>query len=207
MNNTNTQKKRRGAALAAFALVAALGSLAIQAQDQQAPQDKPQTQERARLRRDTARDLLALTPEQEKKIQEFRQVRQKDRQAFRDEMTRMRGEMRDLMKDTKANSAKIEGLIDQRSKLRADREKMTIRTRGEWEKLFTPEQLEKMKKYRGAFMGRQGLADGERFGFGRPGMGRFMRMRGMGMGARSAWGWRMHHPGFFWRHWPGWRRW
>jgi Spy/CpxP family protein refolding chaperone len=193
--------------LAAVALVAALWPFQAGAQAQQAPQDKPQVQEKAHPRRDMVRDLLAISPEQEKKIQEFRQGRQKDGQAFRDEMTKMRGEMRDLMKDTKANVARIDGLIDQRSKLRADREKLAVRTRGEWEKLFTPEQLEKMKKYRGAFMGRQGLAEGGRFGLGRPGMGRFMGMRGMGMGARSAWGWRMHRLGRFWHRAFFWRGW
>jgi Spy/CpxP family protein refolding chaperone len=193
--------------LAAVALVAALWPFQAGAQAQQAPQDKPQVQEKAHPRRDMVRDLLAISPEQEKKIQEFRQGRQKDGQAFRDEMTKMRGEMRDLMKDTKANAARIDGLIDQRSKLRADREKLAVRTRGEWEKIFTPEQLEKMKKYRGAFMGRQGLAEGGRFGLGRPGMGRFMGMRGMGMGARSAWGWRMHRLGRFWHRAFFWRGW
>lgn len=195
--------------LAAVTLVAALWPLQAGAQAQKPPQDKPwtQTQERTSLRRDMIKDLFNITPEQEKKIQEFSQARQKDRQAFRDEMTKMRGEMRDLMKDTKANAAKIDGLIDGLSKLRADREKMAVRTRGDWEKLFTPEQLEKMKKYRGAFMGRQGLGERGRFGLGRPGMGRFMGMRGMGMGARGAWGWRMHRLGRFWPRaffWPGW---
>ena len=193
--------------LAAAAVVAALWPFQAGAQAQQAPQDKPQVQEKAHPRRDMVRDLLAISPEQEKKIQEFRQARQKDRQAFREEMTKMRGEMRDLMKDTKANAARIDGLIDQRSKLRADREKLAVRTRGEWEKIFTPEQLEKMKKYRGAFMGRQGLAEGGRFGLGRPGMGRFMGMRGMGMGARGAWGWRMHRLGRFWHRAFFWRGW
>jgi Spy/CpxP family protein refolding chaperone len=195
--------------LAAAAVVAALWPFQAGAQAQQAPQDKPQarTQERTRLRRDMIKDLFNITPEQEKKIQEFRQVRQKDGQAFREQMTKMRGEMRDLMKDTKANASKIDALIDGMSKLRADREKMAIRTRGEWEKLFTSEQLEKMKKYRGAFMGRQGLAERGRLGFGRPGMGRFMAMRSMGMGPRGAWGWRMHRPGRFWHRpffWRGW---
>jgi Spy/CpxP family protein refolding chaperone len=191
--------------LAAAALVAALWPLQAGAQAQQAPQDKrqTQTQERAHPRRDMMKELFNITPEQEKKIQEFRQARQKDRQAFGEQTTKMRGELRDLMKDPKANAAKIDGLIDQRSTLRADREKLAIRSRGELEKIFTPEQLEKMKKYRGAFMGRQGLAEGGRFGFGRPWMGRTMGMRGIGMGAR---GWRMHrlgrfwHRPFFWRH-------
>jgi Spy/CpxP family protein refolding chaperone len=200
----NTTKTRWGVPLAAFALAAALGPLAGQAKAQQSPQDKPQTQERTRLRRDMIRDLFNITPEQEKRIQEFRQARQKDGQAFRDEMTKMRGEMVDLMKDPKANASKIDGLIDRMSKLRADRQKLAVRTRGEWGKIFTPDQLEKMKKYHGAFMGRPGLAAAGRLGFGRPWMGRSMGFRAMGP---RAWGLRMRHPRPFWRRpffWRGW---
>jgi len=181
-------------ALAAACLVAALlwpGPVS----GQQASQDKPQPQEKSRLR-DMAKDPFNITPEQEKKIQEFREARMKDRQAFRDQMAKVREEMRDLMKDPKANEAKIDGVIDRMAKLRADRTKAAFRDRGQWEKIFTPEQLEKMKKYRGDFAGR--------LGFGRPGMGRFMGRGGMGMGPRG-WGERMERPGRFWRRHFFWR--
>jgi len=202
MNNSRTV--RIDTVLAAVAFVAALWPFQAGAQAQQAPPDKGQTQERTHPRRDMVRDLFNVTPEQEKKIQEIRQARQKDRQAFREQMTKMRGEMRDLMKDSKTNAAKIDSLIDGMSRLRADRLKAAFRTRGDWEKVFTPEQLGKMKEYRGAFMGRRGLAEGGRLGFGRPWMRGSMASRGMGMRAR---GWRMRHPGFFWRHRLGWWGW
>jgi Spy/CpxP family protein refolding chaperone len=194
-NMKTTRNKRLVTAIAAACLVAALWSPA--ASGQQAAQDKPQAQERPRLR-EMAKDLFNITPEQEKQIQEFRDARMKDLKAFRDQMVKMRGEMRDLMKDSKANAAKIDGLIDGMSKLRADREKTAVRTLGEWEKIFTPEQLAKMKKYRRAFAGRPGFWGGVGHGFAGPRLGGFMGPRGMGMGARGAWGWRMGRPGRFW---------
>ena len=72
--------------------------------------------------------------------------------------------MQGLMKDPKANAARIDGLIDGMSKLRADRLKAAIRTRGEFEKIFTPEQLEKMKAHRGGLPGRRGFAGPGRAG-------------------------------------------
>jgi hypothetical protein len=153
-----------------------------------------------------ARDLFNITPEQEKQIQELRDARMKDLKSFRDQMVKMRGEMRDLMKDSKANAAKIDGLIDGMSKLRADREKTAVRTLGEWEKIFTPEQLAKMKKYRGAFAGLPGAGGGVGHGFAGLWLVRFMDPRGMGMGARGAWGWRMGRLGRFWHRTHFWRQ-
>jgi Spy/CpxP family protein refolding chaperone len=204
MTMTASRKNRFVTALAAACLVAALWPGA--ASGQQAGQDKPQPQEKSRLR-DMAKDLYNITPEQEKKVQELRDARMKDRQAFRDQLTKAREEMRSLMKDPKANEAKIDGLIDQMAKLRADRAKTAIRDRGQWEKIFTPEQLEKMKKYRGAFGGWLGIEGQVGPGFARPGAGRwFMGRGGRGMGPRGR-GSRMGRPGrfwhrpFFWRHW------
>jgi Spy/CpxP family protein refolding chaperone len=195
-----THKNRIGTVLAAVVLVAALWPIAGGAQAQQPPQDKPQAQEKFRLR-DMARDLYNITPEQEKRIQEFRQAQLKASQAFRVEMSKMRTEMRELGKDSKADPAKIDGLIDSMAKLRADHEKIAFRARGEWEKIFTPEQLQKMKKYHGAFLGRPGFAGGRRPGFGRPRMGMSMGPWGMrmGVGSRAAWGWRMSHAARSWR--------
>jgi Spy/CpxP family protein refolding chaperone len=196
-----THTNRVGALLLAAVFVAALWPVAAGAQEQAAPQDKPQAPVPSRLG-DRARELFNITPEQEKQIREFREARTKDRQAFRDQMTKMRAEMQGLMKDPKANAARIDGLIDGMSKLRADRTKAAIRTRGEFEKIFAPEQLEKMKAHREAILGRPG--------FVRPGMGRFMgRMGGWGMrpgfAARASWGWRMRAAAWRWRH-PFFRR-
>jgi len=189
-------KKRLATAIAAAFLVAALWPLT--ASGEQAVQDKPQTQEQTRTGR-MGRDPLNITPDQQQKLQAFREARMKDRTAFRDQMMKMREEMRDLMKDPKANAAKIDSLIDSRAKLRADREKLALRTRGEWEKIFTPEQLAKMRTFRGAFAGRPGFGGRIGPGFARPWPGRFMGARAMGMGARGAWRWRMGRPGWFWR--------
>jgi Spy/CpxP family protein refolding chaperone len=196
-------KNRLGATLTALALVAGLGPLAARAQDEKVSQDKPRAQERLRPR-DAARELFNITPEQEKKLKEFREARSKDRQAFGDRMGTMRRELRELMKDPKTNQAKIGGLIDGMSTLRADRLKTAIRTRGDWQKLFTPEQLEKMKSYRGAFMGRIGPAGRGRLSFARPWIGRPMAFWAMGLRARLR---GMRHPGPFWRHRLAWRRW
>ncbi len=192
-------KKRLVTAIASAFLVAALWPLT--ASGQQAVPDKPQTQERTRMGR-MGRDQLNITPEQQKKLQEFREARLKERTAFRDQMMKIHEDMRGLMKDANANAARIDGLIDSMAKLRADREKMAFRTRGEWEKIFTPEQLAKMRTYRGAFAGRPGFGGRVGPGFARPWQGRSMGARGMGMGGRGAWGrrmgWRMGRPGGFW---------
>jgi Spy/CpxP family protein refolding chaperone len=196
-------KKRLVTAIASAFLVAALWPLT--ASGQQAVQDKPQTQERTRMGR-MGRDLLNITPEQQKKLQAFREARMKDRTAFRDQMRKIHEDMRGLMKDPNANAAKIDGLIDSMARLRADREKMAFRTRMEWEKIFTPEQLAQVRKFRGAFAGRPGFEGRVGSGFARPWPGRLMGVRGMGMGFRGAWGWRMGQPGwfshrpFFWRY-------
>jgi Spy/CpxP family protein refolding chaperone len=150
------------------------------------------------------RESLGLTSEQEKALEEFRKVRRDESRAFRDEMQKMRGEMRELAKDPQANEAKIDGLIDKTTQLRAERAKAAFKHRVEAEKIFTPEQLEKMRAFRGRLMERPGMAGSGRMGFGRmgfrgPGMGRFM---GPGFGMRP---WGGHRP---WRHRPlFWRRW
>jgi len=153
-----------------------------------------------------SREALGLSPEQEKALETFRKARMDENRAFRDEMQKMRGEMRELAKDPKAGEAKINGLIDKTARLRAERAKAAFKHRGEVEKIFTPEQIEKMRAFRGRLMDRPGMAGRGRMGFGRmgfrgPGMGRFM---GLGFGMR-----RMGRFGAFpHRPFPGWRwRW
>ncbi len=144
-----------------------------------------QPDQRAPLRE----DRLNLTPEQKTKLEEFRKARQEENEAFFEQMRKMRTDLREMMKDPQANEKKIDGLIDEMSKLRADRMKRSLRNSQEMKKIFTPEQLEKMKDMRmrmgrramrfGAFQGPRGM---RRMGPGR-GMrpGRFFR-RGMGPG-------------------------
>jgi Spy/CpxP family protein refolding chaperone len=134
-----------------------------------------------------ARESLGLTSDQEKALEEFRKTRLKESQTFREEMTKIQAEMRELAKDPEANQTKLDALIDKTAQLRAGREKATFRNRAERDNIFTPEQLEKIKAMRERFAGRAGLAGPGRMGSGRmgfrgPGMGRFM---GPGFGMRQ----------------------
>jgi len=104
------------------------------------------------------RESLGLTDEQTKALETFRKARMDENRAFHEEMRN----------------------------LRAERAKAAFRNRAEVEKILTPEQLEKMKAFRGRLMDRPGMAGRGRMGFGRmgfrgPGMGRFM---GPGFGMR-----------------------
>jgi Spy/CpxP family protein refolding chaperone len=120
-------------------------------------------------------DRLNLTPEQKTKLEEFRKARQEESKAIFEQMRKMRTDLREMMKDPQANEKKIDGLIDEMSKLRADQMKRGLRNSQEMRKIFTPEQLEKMKDFR-MRMGRLGMGPGRGL---RP--GRFFR-RGMGQG-------------------------
>jgi len=160
---------------AALFLAAILAAAFITAQESQAPPPagkKPPAKMQSR-------EALGLSPEQEKALETFRKARLDENREFRDEMQKMRGEMRELAKDPKAGEAKINDLIDKTARLRAERAKAAFKHRGEVEKIFTPEQIEKMKSFRARVMDRPGMAGRGRMGFGRmgfrgPGMGRFM---------------------------------
>jgi len=122
------------------------------------------------------RNALNLTPDQETKLKAFREARQKESQDFREEMRKMQTELRDLTKDPKADLKKVDGLIDEMSKLRASRQKASFRNREEMKKIFTPEQLEKMQNV-GGRLNRPGRMMG-RGGFGMGmGMGRLQGIR------------------------------
>jgi Spy/CpxP family protein refolding chaperone len=125
---------------------------------------------------------LNLTPEQEAKLKEFQQVRQKDGQAFTEQIKKVRTEMQALRQDDKADPAKFNALVDQMFKLQSDRAKAQFKGRLDMQKIFTPEQLKKMKDARAPLM--EGGPRGQFMG-GHRGMG--MRM-GMGMGMRGGMG-------------------
>ena len=149
----NTKKYRwlpGTAVILSLALVAALA----EAQDSQAPAQAAQ----APVERLGPRQALGLTPDQEKALEEFRTARREESRAFRDEMMKVREEMRGLANDPQSNRAKIEALIDRTAKLRADREKAAFRAREERNRIFTPEQLDKLKAWRGRLADRRGLA-------------------------------------------------
>jgi len=130
---------------------------------------------------------LNLTPEQIQKFKDFQKARQDEQKSFRDQMQKLRGDLRPMLKDEKADKGKINGLIDQIAKLGADRAKQTLGNRGGIEKILTPEQADKLKQAGPAI--RQRLMNAVR-GLGMtPGGGpmrggRMMQpgMRGQGMG-------------------------
>jgi Spy/CpxP family protein refolding chaperone len=182
--------------MAALFLAAVLVPAFATAQEAQAPQTGKRPAAKMGPRED-----LGLTPEQQKSLEEFRKARMEKGQAFREEMMTMRGEMRELAKDPKANEAKINGLIDKMAQVGAERAKTAFKDRAQLEKIFTPEQLEKLKAFRSRLMGRAGLAGPGRMGLGRMGMGRIgmgrMGMRDSGMGRFR----RMNRMPFFWWLW------
>ncbi len=114
-------------------------------------------------------EFLNLTPEQKAKLEELRKAKQEERKAFVEQMQKYRTELRDLMKDPQANEKKINSLIDEMFKLRAAQMKNSIKHREQVRKVFTPEQLEKMRDlraWRGAWIGpRMGML-GRRGGWG-----------------------------------------
>lgn len=112
-------------------------------------------------------DYLDLTPDQKAKLEEFRKARQGEREAFLDQMGKLRADLRELRKDPQANEKKIDALIDEMFKLRAGRLKSSFKHLAEVKKIFTPEQQEKLARLRarmdrfrdrrpGAFFGRGG---------------------------------------------------
>ena len=194
-----TTQRRSVAAAAAVILTAIILPAFVAAQGAQAPaQPANAPAEQSRLSR-----TLGLTPEQEKALVEFRQARREESRAFRDEMAKVRGEMRELAKDPEANQAKLDALIDKTAKLRAERIKAAFRTRAERDKIFTPEQLAKMKTLRSRMEGRLGRTGRvmrrlDRAGMRGPGrlmgpgprLGRMARLRAL-----------RHSPFFRWRRW------
>lgn len=116
-------------------------------------------------------EALQLTPDQEAKLKAFRESRQAENKAFADEMIKLQGDLRAFRQDPKADPAKVDALIDKVFKLRADRAKAGIRNAQAWRAIFTPEQLEKMKRG-GPMMGRgPGMDMARPFGQRGPGMG------------------------------------
>jgi Spy/CpxP family protein refolding chaperone len=172
-------------AIIALVVLAAF-SLSAFAQDKTAP--LPDKKENPGARGPLARikEDLQLTPDQEAKLKEFQKVRQAEGQAFAEQMKKVRTDLQTLRKDDKADPSKVNGLIDQMFKLQADRAKAQFKNRKDMEKIFTPDQLQKMKNGREQFLG------GDRMGGFMPGrmgmrMGMGARM-GMGMGTRMGMG-------------------
>jgi Spy/CpxP family protein refolding chaperone len=183
-------KKRTAIFALASVLLLGLSVFAQQqppAKTQPAPKQAPQGQEGPLAK---AAGFLNLTPEQIQKFKDLQKSRQDDQKAFRDQMQKLRGELQPLVRDQKADPAKVNGLIDQIAKLGADRTKKALAGRGAGEKILTPEQTEKIKTAPPALrqmlmnLGRgQGMGMGMGMGpmGGRGGMMQ-PGMRGQGMG-------------------------
>ena len=101
-------------------------------------------------------EFLDLTPEQRAKLEEFRKSGAEERQAHFEKMRKLREDMREAMKDPEANESKLNGLIDEMAKLRADRMKRGLARTREMKKIFTPEQQEKLAKLRDRMDHRRG---------------------------------------------------
>jgi Spy/CpxP family protein refolding chaperone len=174
------------AAGAALALIALAVFVAAQEPAALAPQAST-----GHPRLDRAVAELGLTPDQVKALEAFRKARAEERQAFREEMGKLRTETRELLRDPEVNRANLDELIDRRAKLRAEREKGVLRARAERNKIFTSEQREKIRAFRSSRLGRMGVA----------GPRRLAELRAYRSGWARGWrqGWRR---GWFrgWRH-------
>ncbi|MGB8952282.1 MAG: Spy/CpxP family protein refolding chaperone [Candidatus Aminicenantales bacterium] len=168
-------------------------ALSVAAQPQTDPKaPKPAPKDRVALK-----EYLQLSPEQEAKLAEFRKVRAEERNAAREQMAKIRSELRTLLRDSKADQSKVDGLIDQLSQLQANRFKTMLQHRKEWEKILTPEQLDKLKDLREKMSQRRILRQKrmERGRFFGPrsrfhGQGRFTpHFRNRGRGAGFPWMW------------------
>jgi Spy/CpxP family protein refolding chaperone len=182
---------QRTSVLAGICAALAVVTLALFVAAQEPPAQAPQAPAR-HPRLDRAVAGLGLTPDQVKALEGFRKARALERQAFRQEMDKIRTESRELLRDPEANRARLNELIDRRAKLRAEREKSAVRARAERDKIFTPEQREKLRTFRSARPGRPGAGGRERMA----------ELRAFRSG--YARGWRQG-----WRHGSsrGWRRW
>ncbi len=121
---------------------------------------------------------LELTPEQEAKLKDMRAARQEMDKGFFEKLDKMRQDLRKAMQDPKADQKKIEGLVDEMHRAKAEQMKSHLKFRKEMEKILTPEQLDKFKNARermgnwhrgGRFMrrhpGARGMMGPENFGF------------------------------------------
>jgi Spy/CpxP family protein refolding chaperone len=140
---------------------------------------------------------LDLTPEQQTKLKDMRKSHEEAMKGLREQQMKMGEEMKKLLADPNADQKKVDSLIDEMAKLQATRMKSNIRFRQDMGKVFTPQQLEKLKKAKSAFQGLRGV---RRFMRHHPGARRFMERMFFGrQGFNRPWGWGMgfRRPGFW----------
>ncbi|MCX7972912.1 MAG: Spy/CpxP family protein refolding chaperone [Candidatus Aminicenantes bacterium] len=93
-------------------------------------------------------EWLGLTSDQKSKIEALRKTHQEEIKAIRDKLFDLQKQLREARQDPKADSKKIDGLIDEIFKLRASEMKARIKHQGEIEKLLTKEQRDKLAQAR-----------------------------------------------------------
>ena len=109
-------------------------------------------QMRQRPQRNVDREnFLDLTPEQKDQFKELRKGRLEENKQLFEKMKNLRQSLRDLKQDPEASEKKIDNMIDEITKLQANRMKLAFRHRQELKKILTPEQLEKLEKTREIF--------------------------------------------------------
>lgn len=92
--------------------------------------------------------FLNLTPEQRTQLERYRESRRVENQAFRDQMRKLREDWRAVRRDPQADPKKVDALIDETTRLRADHWKAAYHSRTELRKMFTPEQLAKLDRFK-----------------------------------------------------------
>ena len=124
-------------------------------------------------------EFLDLTSEQKSKLEEFRKKRQEERKTSRETMRAVQKELRELKRDPEANEKKILGIYDKLAKFRSDRFKKSIQHRKEIKKILTPEQWDKLEKFKKRIARRRSRSRGRRGffrrGFQRQSIHRFWR--------------------------------
>lgn len=182
MRRARRLRIERAPLVLALATVLAAGSAAAQTASAETTGSRERSEMRTRLR-----ETLGLTQEQEKRLEELRNLRREENRAFREEALRLRDELRELGRNPEANRKRIESLVDRMAGLRAQRTKAVLRSRIDRQRVFTPEQMEKLKAYRQGFGDRARLA------------GRGSRVRDrLGPGPRYGRPW-LRRPGGIWR--------
>ncbi len=101
--------------------------------------------------------ILDLTPEQMEKLRELRAAHREASRGHMEEMWKLQLKMRELMADPDANEKEIKSLYGKISGMRAEQFSRSLEQRKEVRKIFTPEQLEKLGKFRSRMAGRSEL--------------------------------------------------
>lgn len=105
-------------------------------------------------------NFLDLTPEQRDKLKELRDAQREQNKALFEEMRKLRLEMRELMYEPEANEKEIKILYDKITSLRAEQFSRSLEQRKAIRKILTPEQLEKLEKFRSLMAQRRDLWKG-----------------------------------------------